>query len=162
MEHLLFWSFKLVSAMSLLLRKADTSVLALLTQGLWLSVSLSYHWSECCSVWRIGRNSPLNFSQILVSSLVLSFCKCILKMYLKIHFFTYQHDNMSFSAFLLNFRGFWQLAMQKTGQKMEKNGIVWQRISLNVLLMQMCGFQCDIFEEALTILWTRLIFSVSL
>lgn len=59
-----------------------------------------------CSIWQAGRNSPLICSCFLVSSLAVSFSECVLKLYLKTHFFTWQRDNMSFSAFLLNLRVF--------------------------------------------------------
>lgn len=145
--------------MSLFLGKADMSGLALLTEGLRFSVSFSDSWPEPCSVWQIGRNSPADFTQISASSPVLSFCQCILKMYLKPNFARWQHDKMSFPAFLLNFRDFWQCSVQKnrTG-----NGTVWLRVSLNVSFMLRCELKCDIFEEALIILWTRLIFPASL
>lgn len=102
------WSFKpdlMDFAVSWFLGRADASGLALLTEVLWFSISSSDSWSEPCSVWQIGRNSPSDFTQISGSSPVLSFCQCILKMYLNPNFVCWQHDEMSFSAVLLNFRG---------------------------------------------------------
>lgn len=145
--------------MSWFLGKADRSGLAVLTEGLWFSISFSDSWSEPCSVWQIGRNSPSDFSQISGSSPVLSFCQCILKTYLKPNFVGWQHDKMSFSAFLLNFRDFWQHSAQKnrTG-----NAAVWLRASLNVSFMLRCELKWDIFGGAVTILWLRLVSSASL
>lgn len=140
------------------LGKADTSGLALLTEGLWFSFSFPDSCSEPCSVWQIGRNSPSDFTQISASSPLLSFCQCILKMYLKPNFVGWQHDKMSFPAFLLNFRDFWQCSVQKNRRG---NGTVWLRVSLNVPFMLEGELKWDILEEALTVLWMQLTFPAS-